>query len=102
MGAAMGRYTRLVGCVFGAVGLVMAAACTPPTTTPPTNQAPNAVATADPTSGFAPLTVSFDGTASNDPDGTVASYSWNFGDGGADTGATPDHTYTIAGSYTAV
>ena len=98
----MGRFARLVVCTLGATGLVMAAACTPPTTTPPANQAPNAVATADPTSGAAPLVVSFDGSTSTDPDGTIASHSWNFGDGDTDTGATVDHTYDTAGSYTAV
>jgi PKD repeat protein len=66
------------------------------------NQPPVAVASANPTSGNAPLSVSFDGTASHDPDGTIASYSWNFGDGGTGTGATASHAYQSAGSYTAV
>ncbi|NLT36289.1 MAG: hypothetical protein GXX83_10395, partial [Gaiellales bacterium] len=38
------------------------------------NQAPTAAMTATPTSGTAPLTVSFDGTASVDPDGSIVSY----------------------------
>ncbi len=44
---------------------------------------------------------SFNGTASSDSDGTIASHSWNFGDNTPTvTGATPSHTYTTAGTYT--
>ncbi len=47
------------------------------------------------------LTVAFDASASSDPDGTIASYSWNFGDNSAaGTGVKPSHTYASAGSYT--
>ena len=45
------------------------------------NQPPVAVAGATPTSGMAPLTVQFNSTGSSDPDGSIASYGWNFGDG---------------------
>jgi PKD repeat protein len=63
------------------------------------NQAPTASFTADPTSGEAPLVVSFDAAASSDPDGTIASYTWDFGDGSTGTGATISHDYTAAGIY---
>ena len=46
--------------------------------------------------------VSFDGTASKDPDpgGSITHYSWNFGDGsGPGSGAKVTHTYTRPGSY---
>jgi PKD repeat protein len=45
--------------------------------------------------------VTFDGTASSDPDGTIVTYNWNFGDGTTleDGGATPTHTYATAGTY---
>jgi PKD repeat protein len=47
------------------------------------------------------LQVSVDGSGSSDPDGTVASYSWNWGDGSpADSGAQATHTYGSEGSYT--
>jgi hypothetical protein len=44
-----------------------------------------------------PLT--FDGSGSYDPDGTI-SYEWDFGDTGTGTGATPTHTYASDGIYT--
>ena len=44
------------------------------------------------------LTASFAATAS-DPDGRIASYEWNFGDGATSTLAAPIHTYPREGSY---
>ncbi|MFE4469864.1 PKD domain-containing protein [Leifsonia sp. NPDC056824] len=46
------------------------------------------------------LTISVDGTASTDPNGTIAGYAWNFGDGKTATGATASHAYAAAGTYT--
>ena len=46
--------------------------------------------------------IQFSGTGSSDPDGSIATYAWTFGDGGTGTGATPTHAYTSAGSYTVV
>ncbi len=69
--------------------------------TPPANQSPTANINATPTSGTAPLTVSFDGTGSTDPDGDPLTYTWDFGDGNTGTGATVSNTYTTAGTYTA-
>jgi PKD repeat protein len=43
--------------------------------------------------------VSFDGTSSYDPDGTIVGYAWDFGDGSTGSGATPTHSYSIAGTY---
>lgn len=65
------------------------------------NVAPTAHVIANPTSGYAPLAVSFDGSGSTDPDGKIVSYSWDFGDGNTGTGATVAHTYTEKGTYTA-
>src|SRR5260221_656897 len=38
--------------------------------------------------------------SSSDPDGSIASNSWNFGDGQTSTTASPSHTYGAAGTYT--
>jgi len=67
----------------------------------PVNQPPVAHVSATPSSGTAPLTIQFDGTSSSDPDGTIASYAWNFGDGTTGTGAVINHTYSAPGTYTA-
>ncbi|MBW3571773.1 MAG: PKD domain-containing protein [Gemmatimonadetes bacterium] len=37
---------------------------------------------------------------STDTDGSIASRSWTFGDGGSSTAANPSHTYAAAGTYT--
>jgi PKD repeat protein len=46
------------------------------------------------------LAVSFDSSGSGDPDGTIASYDWDFGDGAHSTQANPNHTYGSANTYT--
>jgi PKD repeat protein len=68
---------------------------------PTSNQPPVAVATAQPSSPAIGQPVRFDGTTSSDPDGAIASYAWDFGDGGRASGATASHTYTAAGTFVA-
>ena len=53
------------------------------------------------TSGDAPLEVIFDGSGSNDLDGTIVSHEWDFGDGATASGPTATHTYTTPGTYVA-
>ncbi|MGV9979022.1 RICIN domain-containing protein [Micromonospora wenchangensis] len=65
------------------------------------NRAPIARATADRTSGPAPLTVNFSSAGSTDPEGGTLTYSWAFGDGTTSTAANPSKTYTANGAYTA-
>ncbi len=63
------------------------------------NSAPSAgfsFAPTDPTTGE---TVQFTET-SEDADGTIASYSWDFGDGSSSTEASPSHTFSLSGTYT--
>lgn len=62
------------------------------------NQAPTANA-GGPYTANAGDSLVFDGTGSSDPDGSISSYAWDFGDGTSDTGATPSHVYDTAGSY---
>ncbi len=58
---------------------------------------PVAVPVASVLHGPAPLPVHFDGSGSNDPDGSIVSWAWNFGDGATGSGAIVDHIYTTAG-----
>ena len=64
------------------------------------NMPPEAEFSATPTFGDIPLTVYFDASASLDPDGSIAAYDWDFGDGSTGSGMTPDHTYSAAGDFT--
>ncbi|MGL6223489.1 MAG: PKD domain-containing protein, partial [Steroidobacteraceae bacterium] len=77
---------------------------TGPTTRTVTVTAPNLPPTAAfqflPTGGPAPLFVFFDASASTDPDGTIANYIWDFGDGTETVGGkTPSHTFATAGTF---
>lgn len=69
-----------------------------------TSRAVTVVANRAPTAAFtttvADLRVTADGSGSADPDGTVASYAWDFGDGTTGSGATATHDYASAGTYT--
>ena len=65
------------------------------------NRAPTASLIANPDSGVAPVTVTFDASSSNDPDGYITSYNWTFGDGSTGSGVIANHTYTSGGTYTA-
>jgi len=64
------------------------------------NEAPEAVASATPVRGTAPLLVNFMGSNSTDDSG-IESYSWIFDDGGTAAVMNPEHTYTAAGTYLA-
>lgn len=64
------------------------------------NIAPTASFTATPVSGTAPLVVNLDASGSDDTDGSISSYHWDFGDGDSGLGSTTSHTYILAGSYT--
>jgi PKD repeat protein len=62
------------------------------------NKSPTVSFSANPRTGTAPLTVLF--TASGtDPDGTIASYNWNFGDGSTSHEQNPIHTFTLEGTF---
>lgn len=60
---------------------------------------PVAAASADVSSGPAPLTVQFSSAGSFDPDGVTPTYLWDFGDGSTSTAANPVHTYTHNAAY---
>ncbi len=60
---------------------------------------PTASASYTPQSGDAPLTVSFDGSGSSDPDGDIVTYEWLFTDGETLSGETAQRTFDRAGQY---
>ena len=65
-----------------------------------TGENPTARLAASVTSGYAPLTVAFDGAASTGFAGqAIVGHSWTFGDGTTATGALTSHTFTVPGTY---
>nr|WP_321464463.1 PKD domain-containing protein [uncultured Desulfobulbus sp.] len=96
-----GAYTTELA-VTASNGLTSSATTPVVVTIAATNVPPKALFDANPDSGSAPLSVSFDGSASSDSDGSVASYTWYFGDGNSGTGQTVTHTYTTEAAFTAV
>ncbi len=97
---APGTYTAVLSVAdnAGAVGQ----ASTTVTVASPQNQPPVAAFTSSPNGGVSPVDVSFDASASSDPDGTIVSYSWTFGDGSpAASGKTTVHTYSTAANHVA-
>ncbi len=63
------------------------------------NTPPTAYFTASPMSGQAPLEVDFDALGSSDIDGSIASYSWDFGDSKTGDVEKLTHTYKTPGKY---
>ena len=68
------------------------------------NAAPTATLSRSPDEGCVPLTVTFDGSPSTDPDAgdTIASYQFSFGDGTPDViqaSPTIEHTYETSGDF---
>jgi hypothetical protein len=68
---------------------------------PTNNQPPTAAASATPTSVAIGQAVAFTGAASSDPDGTIAAFSWDFGDGSGAPTASASHAYASSGSFVA-
>ncbi|WP_340819908.1 S8 family serine peptidase [Methanolobus sp. WCC4] len=67
--------------------------------TTPTNTPPDADAGGT-YSGTVGNAVTFDGSGSYDSDGTIVSYSWDFGDGATESGVSPTHPYAATGTFT--
>jgi len=67
---------------------------------PPTNQPPVASFTWSPANPNVNESITFDGSASADPDGSIVSYAWTFGDGTSGSGAVVQKAYAQAGTHT--
>ena len=68
--------------------------------TPNTSNPPEAIISASVTNGMAPLSVTFDASASTDPDNDPLTYQWDFGDSTTDQGEVVTHVFTSPGTYT--
>lgn len=90
--AADGTLTEMTGSQFAAGTSPFGVVVTP-------NQPPVASFTSGAAEAGSPT--SFNASASTDPDGTVARFDWDFGDGNTvpDGGPTPTHTYASVGNY---
>ncbi len=92
------RKLILFGCVLG-VGVAALAL----TSCALFNKPPVAGFTIGPsTTGAAPFTVTLSGAASTDPEGEIATYAWDFGDGTTGSGKSVAHTYSVAGTFTII
>jgi PKD repeat protein len=58
-----------------------------------------AIFTYSPSTPVAGTVIAFDASASSDPDGTIVSYAWSFGDGSTASVPSPSHAYVASGSY---
>ena len=65
----------------------------------PQPEPPNVAPTASFQSSCSALSCSVDAAGSTDPDGTLVSHTWDFGDGTTGTGPATAHTYQAAGTY---
>jgi PKD repeat protein len=63
------------------------------------NDQPPTAAFSAPGAAAATVAAGFDASASSDLDGTIAGYSWSFGDGGTGSGQLPAHAYAAPGTY---
>jgi PKD repeat protein len=85
----------------GAVTVTVQQVSTPPQSMPVVNQQPVAVILVDQNAGTVPFTIIFDGRGSFDPDGSIANYQWNYGDGLNGDGYISTYQYLKPGTFTA-
>jgi len=93
-----GEYTPVIT-VYGARGQSDTVEC-PTITVKPPNEPPEASFTYDPNPGIAGQSMTFDASNLSDPDGQITSYEWTI-DGETYTGQSVEHTFDVAGDYTA-
>lgn len=97
-GAVSGTASVITGAGTGWSSRVMFLYQGTPIAPPPQDQPPTASFTVSCTQ----LVCDFNGSASDDPDGNVVDYAWDFGDGATSSGPSPttSHTYGAAGART--
>lgn len=66
------------------------------------NNPPTASFTFLPADPFDGESVAFDASASSDPDGDIARYAWDFGDGGTGEGMIVNHTFAHPGEFVVI
>lgn len=89
----------VTGSVANPIYTKLASLADPLTIIATTNIPPQASFTFSPTVVNVGQAVSFDASASSDPDGFIREYDWDFGDGTTASGVAVSHTYGAAGSY---
>ena len=67
----------------------------------PGNQSPIASLSFAPEDVYVNVEITFDASASSDPDGRIVTYEWDFGDGSIESGQIAKHTYASEGQYDA-
>lgn len=92
----MNRWYRLALFLLLVSGMALLSGCL----TTDVNSQPVASFTFSPASSSAPATITFDASTSYDPDGSIASYQWQFGSGSGSAGKVTHHTFDSAGYYT--
>jgi PKD repeat protein len=66
------------------------------------NLAPTAAFSVDASTASVEVPIQFDAASSSDPDGWIADYGWDFGDGTTSEGRAVEHAYTQTGVYIVV
>ncbi len=63
------------------------------------NRSPVGTFTGSTNSALTGVSITFDAASSSDPDGTIVSYLWDFGDGSTGSGVTTSHSFANPGTY---
>jgi PKD repeat protein len=88
----MQRLTRTVSLILIAVAAAVLSGCQ-------FQSLPRAEFAAMPESGYPPIEVTFDASASSSPSSRIVNYAWDFGDGGIGSGVSVTHTFVEKGVY---